>query len=119
MRMRFFRGGGYSAGTVLCALSCLMLSGEQRSTSAKAQAGEQGGSFLYVLDCGPDLYKFDAATGKPMGSFDLTQRTKLIVTHGDVAGSTVDGCPTNGAVYTPSDAVFTTLAPTTGSADVN
>lgn len=74
-------------------------------------------TFLYVLDCGGILHKFDAATGKPIARTDLSQKTNLIPSHGDIAGSTIEGCAANGAVYSEATNTFATLSPTTGSAD--
>jgi len=81
--------------------------------------GKQKEQFLYILDCGAILHKFDVLAEKLISNTDLSQKTRLIPTHGDVTGSTIDGCAANGAAYFLQDATFTTLALTTASMDEN
>ena len=71
--------------------------------------------YLYALGCAANLDKLDTWTGRLVSSSSLADHTKLIHLHGDVAGSTFDGCATSSPLYHAANAVFYTLSPTTGS----
>ncbi|MGI4831108.1 MAG: hypothetical protein ACRYFU_23395 [Janthinobacterium lividum] len=85
----------------------------------RATAQTQEPRFLYILDCGPDLQKWDTKQGRLLKEVSLDKRTKLIPTHGDAAGSTVDGCAASGVTYSPTQHALFVLSPTSGSVDSN
>jgi hypothetical protein len=118
MTIRFLGWRNDSLCFALLPLVCLALVGPTE-TCAQGSTGEPKGQFLYLLDCGATLHKFDATAEKLIDNTNLGVITRLVPTHGDVAGSAVDGCAANGATYSLRDAIFMTLAPTTGSVDEN
>lgn len=71
--------------------------------------------YLYILNCGAILQKFDILARHQLSTSNLAKYSKLIPTHGDQANSVVDGCATYGAAYQADTSTLYTVVPTTGS----
>ena len=69
------------------------------------------GRFLYVLNGGAQLEKYDSVSGKKLASYELASRTgelKLVPSEGPGA---MDGCLAYQAIYVPAAARFYTVVP--------
>lgn len=98
-------------------LVAMMVTSGIYGSGQKKDLAKASPRYLYILNCGATLQKFDTFSRHQISSSNLAKHSKLIPTHGDQANSVVDGCATYGVAYQSETSMLYTVVPTTGSVE--